>query len=124
VRIYECSRCGQKHAIQPNQGQDEFLDDLDREVVRDMLYERLPTVWQDMLVDIDKGVEPEEVIAEANDGHILRILRKLGFDVDSWLEEFRSFILGGETNQNYNRKYESRSNSSSAQPSVPGGNAE
>ena len=72
------------------------LSDIDIEVLVDMLYERLPAVWHDALIEIQSGKELETILQEMSNGHIVRILRKLGIGVtvDEWLAEFRNFVEG------------------------------
>jgi hypothetical protein len=65
-------------------------------VIIDQFAERLPMVWQDAIEEVNKGRELELVISEMNDGHILRLLRKLGYKTEDWVSEFRNFMVGGD----------------------------
>jgi hypothetical protein len=65
----------------------------DRDVIMDAFLERLPIVWSDALQAIEEGEDPEAVIEEMIDGHVLRILRKLNYDIKPFVEQFRTFAV-------------------------------
>jgi hypothetical protein len=64
----------------------------DAEVLVDLLLEKLPMVWQDAVAAIEGGEEPGAVLEETYNGHILRILRRLGHDVDDWFGELTEYV--------------------------------
>jgi hypothetical protein len=71
----------------------------DRDVIVDAFTERLPIVWSDALLAIENGEDPEAVVDEMVDGHVLRILRKLNYDIKPFVENFRTFaIVNGDHN--------------------------
>ena len=67
------------------------LDGIDKSVIADLLSEKLPSVWMDAQKELDNGMTLKQVIGEMKDGHILRILRKCGYDAESWIKEFEDF---------------------------------
>jgi len=69
-----------------------MLTPQDTNVLVDMLVERLPMVWQDALAAIENGENIEVVLEDTYDGHVLRVLRKLGYDVDDWFKELREYV--------------------------------
>lgn len=68
----------------------------DMDVLVDLLLERLPMVWQDVVAAIDGGEEPEAVLKETYGGHVLRVLRRLGHDVDDWFKELKAYVGVGD----------------------------
>jgi len=65
----------------------------DIKVIIDAFTERLPAVWQDAQQELDNGKSLAEVVIEMRDGHILRILRRSGFDSEAWIQEFVNFMV-------------------------------
>jgi hypothetical protein len=63
----------------------------DTKVIVDLFLERLPMVWQDAGEEIKKGRKLTTVMKEMKDGHVIRILGRLGYDIESWLKEFEEF---------------------------------
>jgi hypothetical protein len=59
-----------------------------------MLFERLPAVWHDALADLQAGKGLSIILEEMSNGHILRVLRRLGMEeeVEAWLSDFRDFV--------------------------------
>jgi len=67
------------------------FDSTDRKVIIDAFAERLPMVWQDGSEEIKKGRNIDIVLDEMKTGHVLRVLKRCGYDVESWLSEFEEF---------------------------------
>jgi len=67
------------------------LTEEDRNVIVDLFQEKLPMVWQDAVEELKSGVSVSRVVNEMRNGHIIRILRKMGYDVESWVKEFEEF---------------------------------
>ena len=64
----------------------------DVDVLVDLLLERLPMVWQDTIEAIEGGEKPVDVLKETYDGHVVRILRRLGHDVEDWFRELKDYV--------------------------------
>lgn len=81
-------------------GMNPVLSVQDTDVLVDLLLERLPMVWQDVVAAIEGGEEPSAVLEETYDGHVLRILRRLGHDVDKWFGELTTYVGVQDGNTN------------------------
>ena len=66
----------------------------DKAVLVDMLAERLPMVWQDAMEAVAGGEDIESVILTMHNGHVLRVLDRLGYDNKWFTDEFRAFVVG------------------------------
>jgi hypothetical protein len=64
----------------------------DISVIVDHFLEKLPAVWEDAYNEIVGGKSVNEVVYEMKDGHVLRILRRLGYDVEWFIADFIEFM--------------------------------
>ena len=70
------------------------LEPEDINVLIDMIIERMPYAWIDAEEEISNGRNLEEVLKEMETGHTIRILKRLGYNPQWWLDEFREWHNG------------------------------
>jgi len=70
------------------------MTDEDKQVIVDAFLERLPAVWQDAEKEIKDGTPLATVVQDMRSGHVLRILRRLGWDPEEFIDEFKEYMSG------------------------------
>jgi hypothetical protein len=67
----------------------------DRKVIVDAFLERLPAVWLDAQEEVVRGKPLAEVVKEMRDGHILRVLKRAGWDPEEFINDFQEYMSNG-----------------------------